>query len=116
VYGDIDGVLTSLLIDRGYLASPTWDRERPMYYIEAKATTSFLSTAFFVSHNQEQMMEGMALPEEGASGKVYLIARVFNLGLEGMGLKLYLDPAKHRSEGNLIFRSDKYEVTPAWRF
>jgi hypothetical protein len=116
VYNDTDGVLTHLLIDRGYLSSPAWYDKRPKYYIEVKATTGFWNTRFFVTQNQFNLMEEKILPEQGAADAVYLIARAFNLGLIGMGLKLYMDPAKLRRKGELVFRSDQYEVTPGLIF
>jgi hypothetical protein len=116
VYDDTDGVLTHLLIDHGYLSSPAWYGKRPKYYIEVKATTRFWSTRFFVTQNQFELIEEKILPEQGAADEVYLIARVFNLGLIGMGLKLYMDPANLRRKGKLVFRSDQYEVVPGFTF
>lgn len=115
VYDDTGSVLTRLLIDHGYL-SPAWYGKRPKYYIEVKATTSIWSTRFFVTQNQVNLMEGKILPEQGAADEVYLIARVFSLGLNGMGLKLYVDPAKLRRKGQLIVRPDQYEVMPSFFF
>ena len=115
VYDDRDNKFTTLLIASGHLNSQHWASGRPKYFIEVKTTTSSLDTPFFVSHNQFQDMEGMKLPEQSASNKVYLIARVFKLGVAGMGLKVYLDPARLRLDGELLFRTDKYEVTPVFR-
>jgi len=116
VYNDTDGVLTNLLIAHGYLSSSVWYGKRPKYYIEVKATTGIWSTRFFVTQNQFNLMEHKILPEQGAADAVYLIVRVFNLGLTGMGLKLYIDPANLRRKGKLVFRSDQYEVLPGLVF
>jgi len=116
VYNDTDGVLTHLLVDRGYFSSPAWIGKRPKYYIEVKATTSFWGARFFVTQNQFELMEDTILPEQGTADAVYLIARVFNLGLAGMGLKLYIDPANLKRKGELVFRSDQYQVTPGFLF
>ena len=51
-YNDVNGDLTTLLIDREYLGHEEWQAERPKYYIEVKATTGSLDTPLFVSRNQ----------------------------------------------------------------
>ena len=63
-------------------------------------------------------METTSLPEHDIADvdAVYLIARVFNLGLAGMGLKLYMDPANLRRKGKVVFRTDQYEVFPSFVF
>lgn len=101
-----------MLIEKGYLDAEVWTGHRPTYYIEVKATTGNLNFPFYASQNQFDTMEDMKLTGGSASDKVYLIARVFNLGHSGMGLKFYLDPVKLRSDGELQFRADKYLVYP----
>ena len=54
----------------------------------------------------------MMLPISAPANEVYLFARVYSLGYSGMGLKLYLDPARLRLDGELEFRAEKYTVTP----
>jgi hypothetical protein len=113
VYDDSESRFTSLLIENGYLNRDIWADRRPTYYIEVKTSTSFLQTPFYVSQNQYDSMDLMMLSEEEASDEVYMIARVFCLGLSTMGLKFYLDPSALRCRGLLEFRTtDKYEVTP----
>jgi hypothetical protein len=114
VYKDAEGVFTRLLVDKGYFASLEWDNKRPKYYIEVKATTSSWFTPFFVSQNQFDLIDKMTLPEHirVVADEIYLIARVFNLGLKGMGLKLYLDPASLKRKHKLLFKADRYEVIP----
>ncbi|KAF2187478.1 hypothetical protein K469DRAFT_749209 [Zopfia rhizophila CBS 207.26] len=116
VYDDCEGKLTTLLIDHAYLNSTHWTGRHPTYYIEVKATPSSLNAPFFVRSKQYGLMESMILPEDGVSENVYLVARVFNLGLPEMGLKLYLDPASLRRDRRLLFKPNKYEVTPAVMF
>jgi hypothetical protein len=115
VYDDQQSKLTSLLIQRGYLDASIWANRRPKYYIEVKATTGTLDVPFFVSPNQYHRIEYMMLPIGVAADKVYLFARVYNLGHSEMGLKLYLDPARLRLDGVLQFRAEKYMVTPTAR-
>ena len=57
----------------------------------------------------------MMLPISAPANEVYLFARVYSLGYSGMGLKLYLDPARLRLDGELEFRAEKYTVTPVVR-
>ena len=52
VYDDKEGVLTSILINRGYLADAPWRDRRPKYYIEVKTTTDACATPLFVSWGQ----------------------------------------------------------------
>jgi len=119
VYDDIGGFFTRFLIKHGYLSSIHWNDKRPKYYIEVKSTTSTWADRFYVTRNQFNLMEESLLPEGNPVGvdAIYLIARVFNLGHAGMGLKLYLDPANLSRKGELVFRSrDQYEVIPGFVF
>lgn len=62
-------------------------------------------------------MDSMTLPPAMAKDNIYLVARVFYLGLCGMALRLYLDPAKLRAEGKLQFNIDgSYSVIPGVAF
>jgi hypothetical protein len=113
IYEDQESALTQLLIDSGYLRDEIWNGQCPKYHIEVKATTGFADAPFFVSQNQFNMMDDMMLLDDEATETVYLIARVFLLGNSGMGMKIYVDPARLRIEGQLEFKAEKYEVTPA---
>jgi hypothetical protein len=53
-YNDVDGALTTLLIDKGYLASELWADARLQYFIEVKTTTGACRTPFFMSKYQYQ--------------------------------------------------------------
>ncbi len=54
----------------------------------------------------------------GMSGRenqeaIYVIFRVYDLGQDRMGLKIYMDPETLRSKGFLSFREDTWSVTPS---
>lgn len=52
-YADVDGALTALLIEKGYLSAGQWSGARPHYYIEVKTTVNAaLETPFFLSSHQ----------------------------------------------------------------
>ncbi|PYI03189.1 hypothetical protein BO78DRAFT_452009 [Aspergillus sclerotiicarbonarius CBS 121057] len=51
-YSDSEGVLTSILIDKGYLRSDRWSGKTPKYYLEVKSTTSSCETPFYMSKYQ----------------------------------------------------------------
>lgn len=52
VYHDSDSVLTSILINEGYLPRSPRDDFTPTYYIEVKTTTAACETPFFMSNSQ----------------------------------------------------------------
>ena len=118
VYHDSDQRLTPLLVENGYLDDAgahdprSWVERRPTYYIEVKTTPGQLNIPFFCSQDQFDMMEMKQIPADSSTDEVYLIARVFGLGPAGMGLKLYVDPARLRRTGELTFTADKYAVRP----
>lgn len=47
------------------------------------------------------------------SDMIYVIFRVYNLGSESMGLKIYMDPGTLRREGSLLFTAEHWSVKPA---
>lgn len=51
-YQDIQGELTSLLIDAGQLDGEVWRHRRPFYFLEVKTTTGPCNTPFFISKRQ----------------------------------------------------------------
>lgn len=117
VYHDTEGAFTRHLIAGGWLHQQFGQERRPKYNIEVKATTGATETPFFVSQNQWDLMESMKLEltPHSPTDKIYLIARVYNLGKADMRFDLYVDPATQRAEGKLKFSSTKYAVTPARR-
>lgn len=55
----------------------------------------------------------MRIEETGqAEPEIYMIFRVYYLGSEGMGLKVYVNPESLRQEGRLIFSPESYSVYP----
>ena len=44
--------------------------------------------------------------------EIYTIFRVFNLGKESTGLRIYIDPEEQRRVGKLKFTTKKYAVVP----
>lgn len=57
-------------------------------------------------------MKHMALTSETAATNIYIILRVFNLGQDNIGMRLYVDPMTMRREGHLLFEPSSYIVTP----
>ena len=43
---------------------------------------------------------------------VYMIFRVFNMGNNSIGVRIYMDPARMEREGRLRFSADRWTVTP----
>lgn len=43
---------------------------------------------------------------------IYMIFRVFNLGNNAIGVRIYMDPDRMKREGRLIFTADRWTVTP----
>ena len=65
-YDDVDGVLTNLLIDKGYLAANIWAGAKLKYFIEVKTTTGPCSTPFFMSKHQYERV-GIPMTSDVAS-------------------------------------------------
>lgn len=57
-------------------------------------------------------MRNMTFRSGERAHEVYVILRVYNLGRENMGMKIYVDPAKLESSGALRFEADQYTVSP----
>lgn len=64
----------------------------------------------FANHSK---MQEMALQEDRASNKIYVIFRVYNLGRDSLNVKLYVDPEAHRRQGSLQFAQHTWTVTSA---
>lgn len=113
VYEDSTGELMRHLTTLGYLGTAIWSSRRPKVYIEVKSTPEPLEHAFFCSQSQVDRMESMRLENFLGQNAIYFIARVFRMSSTSTGLRLYLDPARLRSEGSLLFKANKYAVTPS---
>jgi hypothetical protein len=46
------------------------------------------------------------------SNMIYVIFRVYHLGQQNMGLKIYVDPESLRSSGQLDFTAKTWSVVP----
>ncbi|CAK7234961.1 hypothetical protein SEUCBS140593_009123 [Sporothrix eucalyptigena] len=106
-YEDVDGTLTALLMDKGYLASEVWASARPRYYIEVKTTVNAaVATPFYMSNHQYTRMQNCSLEgpnDNHALENVYMIIRVFGLGAGFVGFQLLVDPESMRRRGELAF-------------
>jgi hypothetical protein len=56
VYDDTTGMLTLLLIEKGYLNHNEWNGETPKYFVEVKTTTGPCNVPFFMSENQYRLV------------------------------------------------------------
>ncbi|KAL5044287.1 hypothetical protein BDW71DRAFT_199144 [Aspergillus fruticulosus] len=112
-YSDTEGVLTTLLMEKGYL-DVRYAGGRPRYYIEVKSTTSSWDTPFYMSNAQYERMKHMSRlnADSVPPTEVYMICRVYNLGLEPIGMKIFIDPYVMEGTGELRFTADTWTVTP----
>lgn len=52
------------------------------------------------------------MPSDRPATDIYIILPVFNLGKDDMGMRLYVDPAMMKDNGELIFEPESYTVIP----
>ncbi|KAI1418939.1 hypothetical protein F5Y12DRAFT_780524 [Xylaria sp. FL1777] len=114
VYTDFDSVLTTVLIDNGYLDKRTWKGREPTYYIDVKTTTGVSETPFMMSKSQCKRMRTKTNGPEGKDKQdsIYVVFRVFNLGKQSVGCAIYVDPDAMRVQGALNFRAETWSVVP----
>ncbi|KAJ5533062.1 hypothetical protein N7494_009614 [Penicillium frequentans] len=115
VYHDSDSVLTSILINEGYLSGSPRSNFTPTYYIEVKTTTAECETPFFMSNSQYMRMQSYVLSpgaEFTEDDRVYMIFRVSKVTSDNIGMKLYFDPEQLRQERRLVFTADTWSVRP----
>ncbi|KAI0965426.1 hypothetical protein F4678DRAFT_485348 [Xylaria arbuscula] len=117
VYIDSDSILTTALIDSGYLDKATWNKRRPRYYIETKATQKECEVAFFLGKKQDKMMQDMPRFQDYEGHEaIYVIFRVFKLGTDFMTHEIYVNPKGLEDQGILHFnRPDNWSVTVTLR-
>ncbi|KAK8076963.1 hypothetical protein PG996_003133 [Apiospora saccharicola] len=113
VYDDTEGALTDCLIERGYMTRVEWGGRGPRYFVEVKATTSSWDTPFYMSKAQYRRMQENT-GTTGNSSTIYVIFRVYNLGQDNMGLKIYLDPEALRVSEALKFTAESWSVVPTY--
>ncbi|KAK0653491.1 hypothetical protein DIS24_g5934 [Lasiodiplodia hormozganensis] len=111
VYHDAAGALTAELREKGYFGADAVI-ERPTYYIEVKTTTRGCEEPLFMSGAQYLRMQRMALTPGTPAAEVYVLVRVFNLEREDVGLRVYVDPERHKRAGVLAFNVDTWIVKP----
>ncbi|GLA20578.1 hypothetical protein AnigIFM62618_009153 [Aspergillus niger] len=114
-YDDHDGVLTSLFIDKGYLRDDVWRGKTPRFYMEVKSSTADNRTPFFMSKYQYRRMQEMSNggTQSDNMDTIYVIFRVYNLGQQGMRVKVYVDPETMRVREELLFTAEGWSVVPA---
>ncbi|KAE8443772.1 hypothetical protein EG329_001366 [Mollisiaceae sp. DMI_Dod_QoI] len=116
-YQDSTGCFSRLLRTWTDGKIPNWLEEacksetkiRPKYWLEVKTTPGHCETVFFVSPHQYELMEKWAVVGTDMPSDVYVILRVFNVGLEP-GVIAYLDPWAQSKNGRLKF-DVQYKVT-----
>ncbi|KAI0447658.1 hypothetical protein F4803DRAFT_573525 [Xylaria telfairii] len=113
-YNDCEGVLTKLLIDKGHLDKESWVGRKPYYYIEVKSTTKACEAPFYMSKAQYTRMKNIANGprDTGERDEIYVVFRVFNLGMDSIGCTIYVDPESMRAQGALDFTPNTWMVVP----
>ncbi|RAK99569.1 uncharacterized protein BO80DRAFT_503070 [Aspergillus ibericus CBS 121593] len=93
-YTDSEGVLTSILIDNGYLPADQWSDKRPKYSIDVKSATSPCEMPFYVRKRLHQRMQQMSASgtSAGSADFIYVVFRVFKVGHASMGMDVYVNP------------------------
>ncbi|KAJ4254455.1 hypothetical protein NW762_010053 [Fusarium torreyae] len=109
VYDDVEGTLTSLFIDNGYLAKEDWEGKKPRYLLEVKSTTGPCHAPFFMSKRQYQRIHD----HQHDASTVYVILRVFNVGKASVQLRVYVNPAQLEEDNQLVFTAETLSVAPA---
>jgi len=114
-YDDDSGVLTDLLIEKGYLAPDHWRGKQPMYYIQVKSTTGHCGRPFFMSKHQYRRMQELSVAAEGSpslDAAVYAVFCVFDVGMGNPGVRIFVDPEAARRSGSLVFTAETWSVVP----
>ncbi|KAK6840970.1 hypothetical protein PG987_001830 [Apiospora arundinis] len=111
-YDDIDGVLTNLLIDKGYLPAHISSGERIGYSIEVKTTTDACKAPFYMNNAQYLMMQRQSIhnASQQSPDRIYLIFRVYNIGRSSIGLRILVDPEHLKQTGTLEFTANTWSV------
>lgn len=99
-------------MENGYFAFDAMLNRTPTIYIEVKTTVGQSEVPFICTQSQFDLMEDLCQSDTEMADSIYLIARVYKLGSLNVGLTLYVDPAKLRTQKHLRFAADRYIVTP----
>ncbi|KAL4968127.1 uncharacterized protein BDV14DRAFT_206779 [Aspergillus stella-maris] len=111
-YNDTESILTSVLIDKGYLDS-IWLGTKPRFYLEVKATTYSCDEPFYMSKHQFERMNNMSAVEPNQEdARLYIIFRVYNLGRDDVRMQIYVNPGLMRERGELLFTAGTWSVLP----
>lgn len=85
-----------------------------MYYIEVKSTTRHCGMPFFMSKHQYQRMQDFSgtARDPPSANAIYVVFRVFNVGMGTPGVRIYVDPEEMRRRGDLAFTAETWSVVP----
>ena len=123
---DIDS-LTNRFVMRGLLPFD-YVHTTNTYYVQVVATTSGEENTFSMSASQVKMvcipdfstrkivlmhtqMERTTGDTDKNRGSIYVLVRVFNVGHEGMGMQIMVDPQKKRQNAELLVEPSRYNIT-----
>ncbi|EXF84440.1 hypothetical protein CFIO01_02755 [Colletotrichum fioriniae PJ7] len=114
VYDDKFGVLTEILVEKGYLERAKWIGKKPHYLIEVKTTPGDAARPFFVSKYQYNRMRDHTDASASLRGSctVYMLIRVFNLTNSDINFIVYMDPYALQQDGTLVFTEHTWQVVP----
>ncbi|KAG9256351.1 uncharacterized protein F5Z01DRAFT_618953 [Emericellopsis atlantica] len=117
-YRDHTGAFTSFLADKGYLESYDVERQRqarPLYYLEVKSTPYSFNTAFFMNGSQFRRMQDCSQSGPGQESnldRIYVLLRVFDLGMNSASVRVLVDPEGMRRRGELHFEAESWKIRP----
>lgn len=119
MYEDNSGQMETFLRKISFQSFPQsstaseWGPGEPIeYLIEVKTTLGPCQTPFFMSMNQYQLMRRHAISDTGGRPRtVYMIARVYNLLSDNIGMEVFVDPWRLKDDV-LEFVADPWKVVP----
>ncbi|MCJ1475543.1 hypothetical protein MMC13_004206 [Lambiella insularis] len=113
-FKDIQGQLTTFIINQGHKEAEPWLAQPPTYYLEVKSTTEGRDTPFSMSNYQTELAQTLKMSSEDPTDiplAVYAILRVFNVNTHP-DLDIYLDPTTLIAAGMLY--STPKDGTVVW--
>ena len=118
MYKDVGGYMRKVLEDFSIDGLPNWwaateaslSANRSIKYrLEVKTTEGPCDHPFYMSRNQFKQMRQCSVAAHRQPAEVYVIVRVFNLGREDIGIRLFVDPWR-LWDTKLKFESDTLAV------
>jgi len=108
VYTD-DGTLAEILVQKRYIRAGQV-ADDATYLFEVKSTTAECQSPFYMSDGQYNLMQSKSTDSstEAPISEVYVLFRVFNIDLDRIGMRVYLDPEFARLQGDLNFSVDRW--------